>query len=176
MTDDVVSSDVLTGRVWKFGDNIDTDVIVPGKYLIRDLPEIAQHVMDGIRPGFAQECGPEDIIVGGSNFGTGSSREMAPRGLHAAGITAIVATSFARIFFRNCINVGLAPVECARAGEIEEGQRVSIDLAAGKVVILDTGVELSAVALPEEIGEILKMGGMENYLAVKLARPTGDVS
>ena len=101
---------------------------------------------------------------------------MAPRGLHAAGITAIVATSFARIFFRNCINVGLAPVECARAGEIEEGQRVSIDLAAGKVVILDTGVELSAVALPEEIGEILKMGGMENYLAAKLSRPTGDIS
>jgi len=176
MTDDVVSSDVLTGRVWKFGDNIDTDVIVPGKYLIRDLPEIAKHVMDGIRPGFAQECGPGDIIVGGSNFGTGSSREMAPRGLHAAGITAIVATSFARIFFRNCINVGLAPVECARAGEIEEGQRVSIDLAAGKVVNLDTGAELSAVALPDEIGEILQMGGMENYLAAKLARPSGVVS
>lgn len=176
MTDKLDSSDVLTGRVWKFGDNIDTDVIVPGKYLIRDLPEIAKHVMDGIRPGFAQECGPGDIIVGGSNFGTGSSREMAPRGLHAAGITAIVATSFARIFFRNCINVGLAPVECARAGEIEEGQRVSIDLAAGKVVNLDTGVELSAVALPDEIGEILKMGGMENYLAATLARPSGDIT
>ena len=176
MSDNGGSSDVLTGRVWKFGDNIDTDVIVPGKYLIRDLPEIAQHVMDGIRPGFAQECGPGDVIVGGSNFGTGSSREMAPRGLHAAGVTAIVATSFARIFFRNCINVGLAPVECARAGEIDEGQRVSIDLAAGKVTVLDTGVELSAVALPDEIGEILKMGGMENYLAAKLARTTGGVS
>jgi 3-isopropylmalate/(R)-2-methylmalate dehydratase small subunit len=176
MSEGVAFSDMLIGRVWKFGDNIDTDVIVPGKYLIRDLPEIAKHVMEGIRPGFAQECGRGDIIVGGSNFGTGSSREMAPRGLHAAGITAIVATSFARIFFRNCINVGLAPVECAQAGEIEEGQRVSIDLAAGKVVNLDTGAEFSAVALPREIGQILEMGGMENFLAATLARQTGEVS
>ena len=106
---------VIEGRVWRFGDNIDTDVIVPGKYLVHDLPKIAQHVMEGIRPGFAQECGAGDIIVGGTNFGTGSSREMAPLGLQAAGISAIVARSFARIFFRNCINVGLAPVECEDA-------------------------------------------------------------
>lgn len=172
-----ITGEQLTGRVWKFGDNIDTDVIVPGKYLIKDLPEIADHVMDGIRPGFAQECGPGDIIVGGSNFGTGSSREMAPRGLHEAGISAIVATSFARIFFRNCINVGLAPVECADAGVIEEGQSVSIDLVAGKVVVIETGVEFDAVALTDEIGEILRMGGLENYLAATFAaRSTGTDS
>jgi 3-isopropylmalate/(R)-2-methylmalate dehydratase small subunit len=166
---DVTSSPLIEGKVWAFGNNIDTDVIVPGKYLVHDLPEIAKHVMESIRPGFADEVSAGDVIVGGSNFGTGSSREMAPRGLQAAGIRAIIATSFARIFFRNCINVGLAPVECAKAGLIEEGQTVSVDLAAGKVTILDTGEELDAVALPPEIGEILGVGGMENYLEAKFA-------
>jgi len=165
----IKTTPLIEGRVWAFGDNIDTDVIVPGKYLLHDLPEIAKHVMDGIRPGFAAEVTAGDVIVGGSNFGTGSSREMAPRGLQAAGISAIIATSFARIFFRNCINVGLAPVECAESGLIEEGQTVSIDLAAGKVTIRETGRELDAVALPPEIGAILGAGGMENYLAAKFA-------
>jgi len=157
----------IDGKVWKFGDNIDTDVIVPGKYLVHDLPEIAKHVMEGIRPDFPQLVGPGDIVVGGTNFGTGSSREMAPRGIQAAGVTAVVARSFARIFYRNCINVGLAPVECAEADIIEEGQLVSIDLAVGRVTVLDTGQELAAVALPAEIGAILGAGGMENYLAAK---------
>jgi 3-isopropylmalate/(R)-2-methylmalate dehydratase small subunit len=157
----------IEGNVWKFGDNIDTDVIVAGKYLVHDLPEIAKHVMEGIRPDFATGCVPGDIIVGGTNFGTGSSREMAPRGIQAAGISAIVARSFARIFFRNCINVGLAPVECAQADLIKEGQRVAIDLAEGRVTILATGQKLGAVPLPDEISAILSVGGMENYLAAK---------
>ena len=159
----------IEGRVWKFGDNVDTDVIVPGKYLVHDLPEIAKHVMEGIRPDFSQLVGPGDIIVGGANFGTGSSREMAPRGIQASGITAVVARSFARIFFRNCINVGLAPVECANADIIEEGQNISIDLALGQVTVLDTGRQLDAVALPAEIFAILGVGGMENYLAAKFS-------
>jgi len=95
---------------------------------------------------------------------------MAPRGLQAAGASAIIARSFARIFFRNCINVGLPPVECADADLIEEGQRVSIDLGVGKITVIDTGRELDAVALPDEIGEILNAGGMENYLAAKFHR------
>jgi 3-isopropylmalate/(R)-2-methylmalate dehydratase small subunit len=159
----------IEGTAWVFGDNIDTDVIVPGQYLVHDLPEIAKHVMDGIRPGFAGEISAGDVIVGGTNFGTGSSREMAPRGLQAAGINAVIAKSFARIFFRNCINVGLAPVECSESDAIEEGQRVLIDLAAGTVTILETGQVLAAVALPEEIGAILGAGGMENYLTAKFA-------
>ncbi len=165
----------IEGTAWVFGDNIDTDVIVPGKYLVHDLPEIAKHVMDGIRPGFAQEISPGDIVVGGRNFGNGSSREMAPRGLQAAGVGAVVARSFARIFFRNCINVGLAPVECGDADRIEEGQRLSIDLAAGRITVIDTGEVLDAVALPEEIGSILAVGGMENYLAATL-KPGGGKS
>ncbi len=167
MSDSVGQS--IEGRAWTFGDDIDTDVIVPGKYLLHDLPEIARHVMDGIRPGFAQEIAPGDIVVGGRNFGNGSSREMAPRGLQAAGVGAIVARSFARIFFRNCINVGLAPVECAAADRIEEGQRLSIDIAAGRVTVVDTGEVLNAVALPDEIGSILAVGGLENHLAALFA-------
>ncbi len=158
-------SESIEGRAWVFGDNIDTDVIVPGKYLVHDLPEIAKHVMDGIRPGFAQEITAGDIVVGGRNFGNGSSREMAPRGLQAAGVGAVVARSFARIFFRNCVNVGLAPVECAAADRIVEGQHLSIDLAAGRITVVETGEVLEAVALPEEIGAILAVGGMENHLA-----------
>ncbi len=161
-------SGILRGKVWEFGDNVDTDSIVPGRYLIRDLPEIAEHVLEGLRPEFAAECAPGDIIVGGTNFGTGSSREMAARGIQAAGITAVIAQSFARIFFRNCINVGLAPVECADADVIEEGQRVSIDVVQGSVTVLDTGRRLDAVALPDTIAAILLAGGMEEYLAMTL--------
>ena len=101
---------LMEGRVWKFGDDVDTDAMVPGKYLILDASEIADHVMEGIRPGFAELIAPGDIIVGGANFGTGSSRDPAVKGLQAAGIQAIVAESFARIFFRNCINAGLPQI------------------------------------------------------------------
>ena len=103
---------IIEGRVWKFGDDVDTDVIVPGRYLIGDVAEIALHVMEGIRPGFADLIEPGDIIVAGSNFGTGSSSDVAVKAMQATGIQAIVAESFARIYFRNCINSGLAPVEC----------------------------------------------------------------
>jgi 3-isopropylmalate/(R)-2-methylmalate dehydratase small subunit len=169
MTKLTVAQTPLEGRVWKFGDNVDTDSIVPGRYLVHDLPEIAKHVLEGVRPEFADSCAPGDIIVGGRNFGTGSSREMAPRGIQAVGISAVIARSFARIFFRNCINVGLAPVECAEAEVIEEGQLVSVDLAGGVVTILDSGRRLDAVALPDTIGAILRAGGMENHLANQFA-------
>lgn len=155
---------MIEGTAWKFGDNVDTDVIIPGKYLILPAEEAAQHVMAGIRPGFANEVADGDVIVGGKNFGTGSSRESAPRAIKDAGIRAIVAQSFARIFFRNCINVGLAPVECPRATEIEEGQTVRVDVDNGRVEVVETGLVLDAVPLPEEIGAILKAGGLEPML------------
>ncbi len=159
---------VIEGKVWKFGDNIDTDVMVPGKYLVLDLAQVAAHVMEGTRPGFADLVTEGDIIVAGRNFGAGSSREMAPRALQAAGISAIVAVSFARIFFRNCINVGLAPVECEGAAAIEEGQTVRANLEEGRVEVLETGVVHDAVPLPEEVGAILRAGGLEAYLATRL--------
>ena len=155
---------IIEGRVWKFGDDVDTDVIVPGRYLIGDVAEIALHVMEGIRPGFADLIEPGDIIVAGSNFGTGSSRDVAVKAMQATGIQAIVAESFARIYFRNCINSGLAPVECPGASVIEEGQRVRIDLLDGKVTVVDTGVVLEAVPLPEEIASILDAGGLVGFM------------
>ena len=158
----------IEGKAWKFGDDVDTDAIVPGKYLILDASEIAAHVMEGIRPGFAELIAPGDIIVGGANFGTGSSRDPAVKGLYAAGIQAIVAESFARIFFRNCINAGLAPVECAEAGKIEEGQLIQIDLLEGKVTVVDTGEVLEAVPLPAEIAVILDAGGLVEFVRGQL--------
>ena len=155
---------IIEGRVWKFGDDVDTDVIVPGRYLIGDVPEIARHVMEGIRPEFADLVEPGDIIVAGSNFGTGSSRDVAVKAMLATGIRAIVAESFARIYFRNCINSGLAPVECPGASVIEEGQRVRIDLLDGKVTVVDTGVVLEAVPLPKEIASILDAGGLVGFM------------
>ncbi len=162
---------VIEGRVWKFGDNIDTDAIVPGKYLIQETSEIARHIMDGARPGFADLVRPGDVIVGGANFGTGSSRDPAVKGLQAAGVQAIVAESFARIFFRNCINAGLAPVECAAAGRIQEGQVGQIDLLEGKVTVIDTGEVLEAVPLPTEIAAILDAGGLVEFMR-KQATPS----
>jgi len=160
---------MIEGKAWKFGDNVDTDVIVPGKYLIGTLDEIASHVMEGIRPGFARLVTPGDVIVGGKNFGTGSSREVAPRAIQAAGISAVVAESFARIFFRNCINVGLVPVECKAAGSIEEGNTVGIDTENGRVLVVETGATHEAIALPDEVGRILAAGGLEPLLKQQFA-------
>lgn len=158
---------VVEGRVWCFGDDVDTDVMVPGQYLVDELPTIVEHVMEGVRPGFADLVSPNDVIVAGTNFGTGSSREMAPRALQAAGIAVVIAQSFARIFYRNCINVGLAPVECSGAGAIEEGQHVTVDLSSGEVVVAETGQRLVSTALPPDIAAILDAGGLESYLAAR---------
>lgn len=156
------------GRVWAFGDDLDTDLIVPGRYLMYDLPEIAAHVMEGIRPGFADLVGQGDIIVAGTNFGSGSSREMAARALREAGIVAVVAKSFSRIFFRNSINVGLVPVECAEANVIEEGQTVRIDIDIGEVMIIDTGRRLASRPLPPEVAAIMEAGGLVEFLRTRV--------
>jgi 3-isopropylmalate/(R)-2-methylmalate dehydratase small subunit len=158
---------VSGARAWRFGDDVDTDVIVPGRYLAGDLEHIAAHVMEGVRPGFADAVRPGDVVVAGRNFGAGSSREMAPLALRRAGVSAVVAVSFARIFYRNAINVGLPPVECPRALEIEEGWTVAVDLEAGVVRVPDRGLELPCVAIPGEIRPILDAGGLEAFLAAR---------
>ncbi len=142
----------ISGRVWKFGDNIDTDVIIPGKYLrTTDMSMFAAHVMEGIDPGFSQKVKKGDIIVAGENFGCGSSREQAPLALKHAGIACIVAESFARIFFRNAINVGLPIIEAKI--DCKESDIIEIDLENGIVKNKDT--TWHGTKLPDFLRQIL---------------------
>ncbi len=164
---------VIRGRVWKFGDNIDTDVIIPFKYKARtiDPKELAQHVMEGIDPDFSKKVKPGDIIVAGKNFGCGSSREQAPLAIKAAGIAAVVAESFARIFFRNAINIGLPVLEVKGIFEkTDSGDLLEIDLSQGMVKNLSKGLTFKAAPMPDMLMEILKEGGLVNYLKKHRAR------
>jgi len=151
---------ILSGKVWKFGDNIDTDVIIPGKYLrTTDMSVFASHVMEGIDPEFSKKVGKGDIIVAGKNFGCGSSREQAPLALKYAGVSCIVAESFARIFFRNAINVGLPIIE-ARI-DCKEGDDIEIDLEKG--IVKNKEKTYSATKLPDFLRKILADGGLVEH-------------
>jgi 3-isopropylmalate dehydratase small subunit len=163
----------LEGKAWRFGDNLNTDLIMPGRYLALDIEEMSQHVFEPVRAGFAGLVTPGDIVVAGRNFGGGSSREAAPLAIQAAGIQAVIAMSFGRIFFRNCINVGLLPIECPEADSIEESQILRIEVASGSVEIVETGRVLAGIPIPDGVGEILACGGLENYLAARLSRSAG---
>lgn len=148
----------IKGLVWKFGNDIDTDVIIPGKYLrTKDMQVFAAHAMEGVDPEFSKKAKPGDIIVAGDNFGCGSSREQAPLALKHAGIACIVAKSFARIFFRNAINVGLplmeADVEC------DEGDEIEVDLLKGEVRVPGKGV-FQGNKLPDFLLDMLTDGGL----------------
>ncbi|SJZ36292.1 3-isopropylmalate dehydratase small subunit [Selenihalanaerobacter shriftii] len=152
----------ICGRVFKFGDNIDTDQIYPGRYLaLTDHQEIAEHAMEGADPNFVQEVEDGDIIVGGSNFGCGSSREHAVICIKNTGVAAVIAKSFARIFYRNAINMGLPVIEVSEL-EVEEGNKVTVDLGAGKITKED-GTEYKFKSLPDNILEIIEAGGVINY-------------
>lgn len=151
----------IDGRVWKLGDNIDTDVIYPGKYLpIIDAPEMALHALEGYDPEFPSRIEKGDIIVAGSNFGCGSSREQAATSLKHAGIACIVAKSFSRIFFRNAINQGLALVQSKEAPDgIQSGETITVDFAQGEIVT-SKGERFSFPPLPEFLMGILEDGGL----------------
>ena len=151
---------ILSGKAWKFGDNIDTDVIIPGKYLrTTDMGVFASHVMEGIDPLFSRKVHKGDIVVAGKNFGCGSSREQAPLALKNAGVACVVAESFARIFFRNAINVGLPIVE-ARI-DCKEGDNIEIDLEIG--IVKNNEKTYSATKLPVFLREILADGGLVEH-------------
>jgi len=153
-------NNIISGKVWKFGDNIDTDVIIPGKYLrTTDMSVFASHVMEGIDPLFSKKVKKGDIIVAGKNFGCGSSREQAPLALKHAGIACIVAESFARIFFRNAINVGLPIIE-ARI-DCKEGDIIEIDLEKG--IVTNKERTYPAIKLPDFLREILADGGLVEH-------------
>jgi 3-isopropylmalate/(R)-2-methylmalate dehydratase small subunit len=154
------------GKVWIFGDDINTDLIIPGKYLeLVDPEEMAEHAMEGIDPDFPEKIQEGDIIVGGTNFGCGSSREHAPLALKYAGIGAVIAESFARIYYRNSINIGLPALECPGITEaVEEGDVVEVDVTGGTVKNTRTSDELNFTPLPDFMVEVLNDGGLVPYL------------
>ena len=156
---------VLRGRAFKFGDNISTDHIIPGKYasLRSDLPELAKHVMEDADPTFANQVKPGDFIVAGKNFGLGSSREHAPTILKLAGVSAVLAKSVARIFFRNAINVGL-PVLICDTDKINDGDELEIDLASGTILDLTNAARLTSGKIPDVMLKILDEGGLVPYI------------
>jgi 3-isopropylmalate/(R)-2-methylmalate dehydratase small subunit len=156
---------MLRGKAWKFGDNISTDHITPGRYfhLRSRIEELAKHVMEDADPDFMKKFNPGDFVVGGKNFGMGSSREHAPLALKVAGVSAVLAKSFARIFYRNAINVGL-PVLILDTDGIESGDDLEVDLSTGTVKNLTKGFELKAKPLPEVMLKILNSGGLVEYV------------
>jgi len=156
---------MLTGRAFKFGDNISTDHITPGRlaHLRSNLPELAKHVMEDADPTFASRVTPGDFIVAGNNFGLGSSREHAPLVIKMAGVSAILAKSVARIFFRNAINLGL-PVLICDTDKINDGDKLEVDLVAGTVNDITNGNRLTFSKIPEVMLHILDEGGLIPYI------------
>lgn len=160
----------LKGRAHKFGANVDTDVIIPARYLTTtDAGELGQHLMEGLAEGFGKKVSPGDMLVGTTNFGCGSSREHAPLAIKGAGISCVIARSFARIFFRNAINIGLPLLECPQADEIEEGDLLEVDLASGGIKDLTKGKLHEAAAYPPFMLEIVRAGGLVEYTRRKLS-------
>lgn len=154
------------GKTFKYGDNIDTDVIIPARYLnTSDPQELAAHCMEDIDRAFAATVRPGDIIVAGRNFGCGSSREHAPVSIKACGVACVIAASFARIFYRNALNIGLPILECPEAAEaISAGHETEVDFAAGTVLDCTTGERFSAEPFPPFMQELIEAGGLVNYI------------
>ena len=155
----------LEGKVWKYGDNIDTDVIIPARYLVTTDPTtLAAHCMEDLDQAFAGQVQPGDIIVGGRNFGCGSSREHAPIAIKGAGVSCIIAESFARIFFRNAINIGLPILESEEAArDAEKGDALTVDLVAGTITNQRTGKTYQASPYPPFVLGIINAGGLVPY-------------
>jgi 3-isopropylmalate/(R)-2-methylmalate dehydratase small subunit len=162
----------MKGKVWKFGDNIDTDLIIPARYLnTSDPKELAEHAMEDADPSWVGKKKHGDFIVAGENFGCGSSREHAPIALKAAGVSAVIAKSFARIFYRNSINIGLPILESKEAAEeIKEGDEIEVDLAKGEIKDISTGKTYQAQPFPEFMQKIIQAGGLINYIIKKSKR------
>ena len=154
----------IEGKAWRFGKDIDTDLIIAARYLnTSDPKELAKHVMEDADPEFVSKMSEGDIIVADENFGCGSSREHAPIALKAAGVSAIIAPTFARIFYRNSFNMGLPIFELPQSAEIEEGDVVSIDMKSGKITNKSKSKEYTFTPIPEFMQELLNSGGLMSY-------------
>ncbi len=162
---------MLKGKVHKYGANVDTDAIIPARYLnVSEAAELAKHCMEDIDKDFVSKVKPGDIIVATTNFGCGSSREHAPRAIKAAGISCIIAKSFARIFFRNAINIGLPLLECDEAvDKTEAGDILEVDLSSGKIKNLNNGLTFTAKPYPGFMAEIISAGGLIEHTKKRLA-------
>jgi 3-isopropylmalate dehydratase small subunit len=167
----------IRGKVWKYGDNIDTDVIIPGRYChIVDPVELGKHALADLDPDFVTKMTRGDIIVAGTNFGCGSSREMAPIAIKAAGVSAVVAASFARIFFRNAINIGLPIFQSAEAAQvIANGDELAIEPESGVIRDLTRGEQYQAAAFPDFIQDIVRLGGLKPYVEKRLRERRAQV-
>ena len=161
------------GRAWVYGDNVDTDVIIPARFLTSTDEEVlAAHVLEDLDESFTSAVRTGDVVVAGSNFGCGSSREHAPIALKAAGVSAVVASSFARIFFRNAVNTGLAIVTCPEAvAGIEADDEVEVDVAAGRVVDVTKGLEWTGEPLGDFVAGIVRAGGLVEWVRAERAAP-----
>ena len=161
---------VLEGRAWRYGDNIDTDVIIPARYLtVTDERELARHCLEDLDPGFRDKVEKGDIIVAGLNFGSGSSREHAPLAIKGCGVSLVIASSFARIFYRNAVNVGLPILECPKAvEETEMHDRLRVDLDKGEVENLRTGKTYQAAPFPPFMQDLISRGGLVPYVRARL--------
>ena len=157
---------IVKGTVHKYGSDVDTDVIIPARYLnTSSAEELAAHCMEDIDPGFVSRVQKGDIIVAEDNFGCGSSREHAPIAIKAAGVSCVIAETFARIFYRNAINIGLPIIECAEASRgIEDGDEVEVDFDSGMIYNRTKGTEFKGQAFPEFMQKIIQAGGLVNYI------------
>jgi 3-isopropylmalate/(R)-2-methylmalate dehydratase small subunit len=163
---------MMEGMVFKYGDNVDTDVIIPARYLnISDRLELTSHCMEDIDKTFISRVKAGDIMVAGKNFGCGSSREHAPLVIKLSGISCIIAESFARIFYRNAINIGLPILECPEAARaIQDGDRVKVELDSGRITNITRNCTYKAESFPEFMQDIMKAGGLVNYVGRKVER------
>ncbi|SFV64258.1 3-isopropylmalate dehydratase small subunit [hydrothermal vent metagenome] len=161
---------MLQGKVWKFGDHIDTDLIIAARYLNTSEPsELAKHVMEDADPEFVNKIKVGDIIVAGENFGCGSSREHAPIALKSAGISAVIAPTFARIFYRNSFNMGLPIFELEESAEILEGDTVKIDMDKGEIINISQAKTYRFTAIPEFMQELVDAGGLIEFAKQEIA-------
>ncbi len=162
---------ILKGSAWVYGDNVDTDVIIPARYLVTsEQKALAAHCMEDIDKSFAGKVKHGDMIIAGSNFGCGSSREHAPLAIQGAGVSCVIASSFARIFYRNSINIGLPILECTEAGRISKGDLVEVDLRKGTIINVTKGENYSAKPFPEFLRDLIELGGLVPYVRSRLGK------
>jgi len=160
----------MSGRAWVFGDNLQTDMLAPGQYMKFGIEEMARHCLELVEPRFATDVRPGDVVVGGRNFGAGSSREQAPQALRHLGVAAVIAPSFAGLFYRNSLNLGLPALVCADAQKIRAGDSVRADPETGRIENLTTGEAIACEPIPPHLMSMVRDGGLMPHLEKRLAR------